>query len=168
MRGECEIVLFASLFYSTFTFTHQFFIFLFFLAFDFGRFCMVIRFFHPRHNLANDLRLWRISIPDLIHFIYFPILILKKEPVSRTLKISKRKKKLPLQWNITMHSKKIRRSQSWRWDCGAEQQSSVRPGHDVRGNSAGGVKCHQSYRAMYESTERRGCHGNSRDLSAAP
>ena len=28
---------------------------------------------------ANDLRLWRISIPDLIH--YFLILILEKEPV---------------------------------------------------------------------------------------
>ena len=30
---------------------------------------------------ANDLRLWTISIPDLIHYIYFPILILLKEPV---------------------------------------------------------------------------------------
>ena len=36
-------------------------------------FCVVIRFFHPRHN--------GFSIPDLIHYIYFPILILEKEPV---------------------------------------------------------------------------------------
>ena len=59
--------------------------FWFFLVFDFCRFCLVIRFFHPRHT-ANDLRLWRIdfegfSIADFIHCIYFPILILEKEPV---------------------------------------------------------------------------------------
>ena len=30
---------------------------------------------------ANDLRLRRISIPDFIHYIYSPILILRKEPV---------------------------------------------------------------------------------------
>ena len=34
-------------------------------------------FFHPHHN---DLRLRRISIPDLIHYIFFPILIHDKEP----------------------------------------------------------------------------------------
>ena len=38
--------------------------FRFFLAFDFCRFCVVIRFVHLR-------RLWRISIPDLIHYIIF-------------------------------------------------------------------------------------------------
>ena len=55
-------------------------VFLFFLAFYFCRFCVVIRFFIPA-TTANDLRLWRISIPDYIHYIYFPILILEKEPV---------------------------------------------------------------------------------------
>ena len=30
---------------------------------------------------ANDLRLWRISIPNFIHYIYFPILILEIEAV---------------------------------------------------------------------------------------
>ena len=48
--------------------------FLFFLAFNFCRFCVVIRFFHPT-TTANDLRLGRIYIPDLIHYIifqYFP------------------------------------------------------------------------------------------------
>ena len=30
---------------------------------------------------ANDLRLRRISLPDLIHYMYFLILILEKEPV---------------------------------------------------------------------------------------
>ena len=30
---------------------------------------------------ANDLRLPGIFIPDFIHYIYFPILILEKEPV---------------------------------------------------------------------------------------
>ena len=48
-----------------------------FLAFDFCRFCVVIRFFHPYHKGQ-----WpRISIPDFIHYIYFPMLILEKEPV---------------------------------------------------------------------------------------
>ena len=37
-------------------------------------------FFIPT-TTANDLRLWRISIPDFIHNIYFPILLLEKEPV---------------------------------------------------------------------------------------
>ena len=45
--------------------------FSFVLAFDFCWFCMIIRFFIP-----NDLQLQRISIPDFIHYIYFPILIL--------------------------------------------------------------------------------------------
>ena len=40
-----------------------------FLAFDICRFCVVIRFFIPA-TTANDLRLRRISIPDLIHYIF--------------------------------------------------------------------------------------------------
>ena len=37
-------------------------------------------FFIPA-TMANDLRLRRISLPDLIHYMYFLILILEKEPV---------------------------------------------------------------------------------------
>ena len=52
----------------------------FFLAFDFCRFCVVIRFFHPRHNGQ-----WPPTLQDfytnLIHYIIFPVLILEKEPV---------------------------------------------------------------------------------------
>ena len=40
-----------------------------FLAFVICRFCVVIRFFIPA-TTANDLRLRRISIPDLIHYIF--------------------------------------------------------------------------------------------------
>ena len=43
-----------------------------FLAFDFCRFCVVIRGFHPRHNGC--------SIPDFIYYINVPVLILEKEP----------------------------------------------------------------------------------------
>ena len=51
-----------------------------FLAFDFCRFCVVIRFFHPRHNgqwppTSKDF--YTRSYP--LH--YFLILILEKEPV---------------------------------------------------------------------------------------
>ena len=42
-------------------------IFQFFLAFDFFQFCMVICFFITA-TTANDLRLWRFSIPDFIHY----------------------------------------------------------------------------------------------------
>jgi len=54
---------------------------LFFLAFGFCRFCMVIRFFHPRHNgqwppTSKDF--YTRSYP--LHY-YFLILILEKEPV---------------------------------------------------------------------------------------
>ena len=52
----------------------------YFLAYDFCRFCVVIRFFIPA-TTANDLRLRRISIQDLILLHYFLILILEKEPV---------------------------------------------------------------------------------------
>ena len=56
-----------------------FFVFLFFLAFDFCRFCVVIRFFHPRHNGQ-----WPPTLKDFTRFYplhYFLILILEKEPV---------------------------------------------------------------------------------------
>ena len=36
-------------------------------VFSHRRFCVIIRFFHPA-TTANDLRLWRISIPYFIHF----------------------------------------------------------------------------------------------------
>ena len=52
------------------------FLFFIFLAFDFCQFCIVIRFFHPRHNGQ-----WPFSVPDFIHYIYFHILIIEKEPV---------------------------------------------------------------------------------------
>jgi len=52
----------------TFFFGHsRFFVF---LAFNFCRFCMVIRFFIPA-TTANDLLLQSISIPDFIHYIIF-------------------------------------------------------------------------------------------------
>ena len=40
-----------------------------FLASDFCRFCVVIRFFIPA-TTANDLRLRKIFIPDFIHYIF--------------------------------------------------------------------------------------------------
>ena len=42
-----------------------------FLAFDFCQFCMVIRFFHPRHN---DLWLRRIFYPRFYPLHFFPYL----------------------------------------------------------------------------------------------
>ena len=59
------------------------------IVFDFCRFCVVIRFFISA-TTANDLPLWRIFIPDCIHYIYFPILILEKEPVFPFLMFSAR------------------------------------------------------------------------------
>ena len=44
-------------------------------------------FFIPATK-ANDLRLRGFSIPDFIHYIYFPILILEKEPVFPLLMFS--------------------------------------------------------------------------------
>ena len=57
-------------------------VFLFFLAFDFCRFSVVIRFFHPSHNgqwppSSKDFRSQILSIT----FIFLIILILEKEPV---------------------------------------------------------------------------------------
>ena len=46
----------------------------FFLTFDFCRFCMV---------LTSDFE--GFSIPDFIHYIYFPLLMLEKEPVFHFL-----------------------------------------------------------------------------------
>jgi len=61
-----------------------------FLAFDFCRFCVVIRFFPspPQWPLTSDFEGLKVSIPDFIHYIYFPILILKKEPVFSFLMFS--------------------------------------------------------------------------------
>ena len=44
--------------------------------------------FYIPATTANDLRFRRISIPDLIHYIYFPFLILEKEPVFPFLMLS--------------------------------------------------------------------------------
>ena len=50
-----------------------------FLAFDFCRFCVVIRFSSPpQRPMTSDFEGY--SIPEFIHYIYFPILILEKEP----------------------------------------------------------------------------------------
>ena len=54
-----------------------------FLAFDFCRYCVVIRFFHPR----NDHDFEGFSIPDCIPYIYFLILILEKEPAFSLLNV---------------------------------------------------------------------------------
>ena len=54
---------------------------LIFLAFDFCGFSVVIRGFSspPQRPMTSDFEAF--SIPDCIHYIYFPILILEKEPV---------------------------------------------------------------------------------------
>ena len=56
-------------------------LFWYFLAFDFCRFCAVIRVFSfpPQRPMTSDFE--GFSIPDFIHYIYFPILILRKESV---------------------------------------------------------------------------------------
>ena len=58
------------------------------LAFDFCRFCMVIRVFSspPQRQMTCDFE--GCSIPDCIHYIYFPIIILEKEPVFLFLMFS--------------------------------------------------------------------------------
>ena len=60
----------------------------FFLASDFCRFCVVIRFFHPRHNCQ-----WPPTSKDFLSKILsisfiFNILILEKEPVFPFLMLS--------------------------------------------------------------------------------
>ena len=62
---------------------------LFFLggAFDFCGFCVIIHFFIPV-TTANDIWLRRISIPEFIHYIFCPIIILQKEPVFPSLMLS--------------------------------------------------------------------------------
>ena len=57
------------------------FYFIFLLVFDFCRFGVVIRFFSspPQRPMTSDFE--GFSIPDVIHYIYFPILILEEEPV---------------------------------------------------------------------------------------
>ena len=59
----------------------------FFLAFNFCRFCVVIRDFSspPQRPMTSDFE--GFSIPDFIHYIYFPILILEKEPVFSLLNV---------------------------------------------------------------------------------
>ena len=50
-------------------------IILFFLAFDFCRFYVVIRFFMPpQRPMTSDFE--GFYIPDFIHYIYFPFLML--------------------------------------------------------------------------------------------
>ena len=44
--------------------------YIFFLVFDFCRFCVVIRFFFVPATTANDLRILRISVQDLMHYIF--------------------------------------------------------------------------------------------------
>ena len=67
-------------------------VFLFvFLAFEFCRFCMIIRFFHQRQMTSN---FEGFSIPDCIHYILFPILILQKEPVFPCFNVECRTRKL--------------------------------------------------------------------------
>ena len=65
---------------------YWFFLWLF-SAFDFCRFCVVFRFFHPRHNGQ-----WPPTLKDFLSQIlsitfYFPILILEKEPVFSLLNV---------------------------------------------------------------------------------
>ena len=57
------------------------------LAFDFCRLCVVIRFNIPATTaMTSDFE--GFSIPDFIHYIYFLILILEKEPVFPFLMFS--------------------------------------------------------------------------------
>ena len=51
------------------------------LAFDFCRLCDVIRVFSSPLQRPMTPDFEGSSIPDFIHYIYFPILILEKEPV---------------------------------------------------------------------------------------
>ena len=70
-----------------------------FLAFDFCRFCVVIRFFpsQPQRPMTFDSE--GFSIPDFIHYIYFPILILDswEMPIDLLIKLYDQNKNLTLQ-----------------------------------------------------------------------
>ena len=62
------------------------------LAFDFCRFCVVIRLFHPRHNgqwppTSKDFLSQILSITFICFYLHF-ILILEKEPVCSPLECS--------------------------------------------------------------------------------
>ena len=63
------IIIIANVYFSNLR--QRFIYVLFFLAFDFCRFCVVIRFFFIPATTSNDLRLRRIYIPDLFHYIMF-------------------------------------------------------------------------------------------------
>ena len=63
-------------------------IFLFFLTFNFCRFCVVIRVFSSPPQRPMTSHFEGFSIPDFIHYIYFPILVLEKEPVFSFLMFS--------------------------------------------------------------------------------
>ena len=86
----------------------------FFLAFDFSRFCVIIRIFIPA-TTANDLRLRRISIPDFIHYIFCPIFIIQKEPVFPFLMLSAKQES---NWNHFYNVFDMTRSLTgdWTWD----------------------------------------------------
>ena len=59
-----------------------------FLAFDFCRFCVVIRVFSsPPQRPMTDFDFEGFSISDFIGYIYFPILILEREPVYPLLNV---------------------------------------------------------------------------------
>ena len=47
-----------------------------------------VLFFHPRHNGQWPPNSKDFSIPDFIYYIYYPILILEKEPVYPFLMFS--------------------------------------------------------------------------------
>ena len=70
---------------------HIFRFMLLFLAIDFCRFCVIIRFFPSPPQ--RQMTFGGFSITDFIHYIYFPILILEKETVFPFLMFSAR------QWN---------------------------------------------------------------------
>ena len=57
-----------------------------FLAFDFVGSAWSFGFFiPPQRSMTSDFE--GFSIPDFIHYIYFPILILEKEPVFPLLNV---------------------------------------------------------------------------------
>ena len=59
---------------------------IYFLAFDFvGSAWSFVFFIQPQRPMTSDFE--GFSIPDFIHYIYFPILILEKEPVFSLLNV---------------------------------------------------------------------------------